>query len=170
MYDGSCTVAYCFCEDLVAYRQSDKRAAMAPPVDSYGPVPKHRATEKRGHSQISRLLPSRVSRAAAFTSRPTEKQDDDDVLLQSRIHRCRLLCSHIRLDWSEVSTHRHKSLCRVFARLVYDHLLPGQAKEGCLAQAENEASFGLTRHGEERCYCGVLLVHFLACLDGKSVG
>lgn len=39
-------------------RDKKKSAALAPPVDSYGPLPVHRAAEREGHSQISRFLPA----------------------------------------------------------------------------------------------------------------
>ena len=46
-------VRACMCAHI-----SHKCAALAPPVDSYGPLPVHGAAEREGHSQISLLLPA----------------------------------------------------------------------------------------------------------------
>lgn len=52
----SCVVAYA-CMRISETRKK-KCAPLAPPVDSYGPLPEHRAAEREGHSQISRFLPA----------------------------------------------------------------------------------------------------------------
>lgn len=46
------------CTMHVCAYQRQKCAVLAPPVDSYGPLPVHWAAEREGHSQISRFLPA----------------------------------------------------------------------------------------------------------------
>lgn len=43
---------------MYAHIKRQKSAVLAPPVDSYGPLPVHGAAEREGHSQISRFLPA----------------------------------------------------------------------------------------------------------------
>lgn len=54
---------------------------LAPPVDSYGSLPVHKAAERevgeRGALSDFPISPSRVHRAAS-TARPTADEDDDD--------------------------------------------------------------------------------------------
>lgn len=105
----------------------------------------HRAAEREGHSQISRLLPAEsavlLPHHGGRHSKPTQQHATG--VPQSRIPSRQPESSRIHLE--TVSTSTQRSLVAVFSHMFGGRMkapplaLPGQAS--CLAQTENEASF-----------------------------
>ena len=134
-------------------------AVLAPPVDSYGPLPVHTGLQKeRGTlrfpdlSQPSPLCAACLHITADSGARRRRRRNAPGVL-QSRIHLVEPASSRIHLDPDKVSTSTRTQVSpRCFSHMLGTRpraaaaaapplRLPGQASERCLAQAENEASF-----------------------------
>lgn len=146
----------------VMEREGGRCAVLAPPVDSYGPLPVHTGLQKeRGTlrfpdlSQPSPLCAAclHITADSGARRRRLQRRRNAPGVLKSRIHLIEPASSRIHLDPDKVSTStRTQVSSRCFSHMLGTRpraaaaaapplRLPGQASERCLAQAENEASF-----------------------------